>query len=250
MPRVLIVAENLQQYERLKLALNHEKDVHITAANLRQLNSKNLRMLRQADLIVLEDTQDFEAQLQGDTSLAFLRKTGLPIMIVPVAASESTNQKPRVLNLTEQRVAQGDLSVLLRKIYTHYSSELGKLTSTVSTGVGPVASGSSIDMEYRYSLEATAPVAEVSTSSRSMASSQNVNSASKMTHTLSTIRRISDQLREPLSNMNLAIHMLGRVQSVEERDRYLRLLREEYNRELQLLNQLDNHLETNFPRTP
>ncbi|MEL6385079.1 MAG: hypothetical protein AAFQ89_21965 [Cyanobacteria bacterium J06626_18] len=251
MPRVLIVAENLQQYERLKLALNREEDVYITVANLRQLNSKNLRILRQADLILVEETQDFDNQLPGEAPVAFLKKAGLPVVVVPVVTSGSPfTQRPQILNLTEQHVAQGKLSALLKKIHTHYSAELGKLESTVPMGKGAMASEPNVGMDSKkHSLE-TATAAAVPAASRGIASSQNVNTASKMTHTLSTIRRISDQLREPLSNMNLAIHMLGRVQSIEERDRYLRLLREEYNRELQLLNQLDNHLETNLPRTP
>ena len=252
MLRVLIVAENLQQYERLKLALSSERNVHITVANLRQLNSKNMRVLRQMDLIVLEDTQELsDDHLQGEALLSFLKKTGLPAMILPATIQGSPfKQTLQVLNLTEQRASQGSLSALLKKIHTHYSLEMGNLESAVPVGLGLVVSDSDISLDGGRPAGKGLSAPENPVLSSGIVSSQIFNSPSKMTHTLSIIRRISDQLREPLSNMNLAIHMLGRVQSIEERDRYLRLLREEYNRELQLLNQLDNHLETNLPRTP
>lgn len=61
----------------------------------------------------------------------------------------------------------------------------------------------------------------------------------KLSQTLSEIQKLSHALREPLSNMNMAIHILQHVQSAEARDRYLNVLREEYSRELGLLNQLE-----------
>ncbi len=52
--------------------------------------------------------------------------------------------------------------------------------------------------------------------------------------------KISAELREPLSNINVAIQMLQRADSVDERDRYLRILKEEYAREMTLLGQVDS----------
>jgi two-component system, OmpR family, alkaline phosphatase synthesis response regulator PhoP len=54
------------------------------------------------------------------------------------------------------------------------------------------------------------------------------------------LRKISADLREPLSNINVAIHMLQKASTSEERERYLRILKEEYAREMNLLNQVDN----------
>jgi DNA-binding response OmpR family regulator len=53
------------------------------------------------------------------------------------------------------------------------------------------------------------------------------------------VDRISQELREPLSNINLALHMLQRSESDEERSRYLNILREEYAREMRLLSEMD-----------
>jgi len=52
--------------------------------------------------------------------------------------------------------------------------------------------------------------------------------------------KISAELREPLSNINVAIQMLQRADSTDERDRYLRILKEEYAREMALLSQVDS----------
>jgi two-component system alkaline phosphatase synthesis response regulator PhoP len=52
--------------------------------------------------------------------------------------------------------------------------------------------------------------------------------------------KISAELREPLSNINVAIHMLHKADASAERERYIRILKEEYSREMNLLNQVDN----------
>ena len=245
MPRVLIIVENLQQYDRLKSAFTSDEDVQVSAANLRQINPKNLRMLRQVDLVVLESSLNNAEHPQTEESISFLKRTGLPtIVLPPITEGSSSTQEPLILNLAEHSVSQTGLAALLNIIRAYYVAELKKVVHDI-----PSQPISSFHVESNsHNPQISASTRGVPLSSRHSVSSQPLNNASKMTHTLSAIRKISDQLREPLSNMNLAIHMLGRVQSLEERDRYLRLLREEYNRELQLLNQLDNHLETNLPR--
>ncbi|MEO0456815.1 MAG: response regulator [Cyanobacteria bacterium P01_A01_bin.114] len=54
------------------------------------------------------------------------------------------------------------------------------------------------------------------------------------------LRKISADLREPLSNINVAIHMLSKTDDALERERYIRILKEEYAREMNLINQVDN----------
>lgn len=61
----------------------------------------------------------------------------------------------------------------------------------------------------------------------------------KLIQVLGEIQQLSHALREPLSNMNMIFHILQHVQSKQARDRYLNVLREEYRRELWLLNQLE-----------
>lgn len=51
--------------------------------------------------------------------------------------------------------------------------------------------------------------------------------------------KVIHDLREPLSNINMIIHMLKNADSEQERDRYLNVLKEEYTREINLLNQLE-----------
>lgn len=49
----------------------------------------------------------------------------------------------------------------------------------------------------------------------------------------------NQEVRRPLSNVKLAIEMLDKEQSKEQRERYLQILREEFVREIALLNQID-----------
>ena len=52
--------------------------------------------------------------------------------------------------------------------------------------------------------------------------------------------KVIHDLREPLSNINMIIHMLKNAESDQERNRYLNVLKEEYTREINLLNQLES----------
>jgi two-component system, OmpR family, alkaline phosphatase synthesis response regulator PhoP len=49
------------------------------------------------------------------------------------------------------------------------------------------------------------------------------------------LSQLTEDLREPLSNINLALHMLSHAKTEEERNRYIDILRQEYNREMRLL---------------
>jgi DNA-binding response OmpR family regulator len=52
------------------------------------------------------------------------------------------------------------------------------------------------------------------------------------------LNNLISELREPLSNINIAIQMLREASSDEQRDRYLKVLQEEFSREINLLNQV------------
>lgn len=49
------------------------------------------------------------------------------------------------------------------------------------------------------------------------------------------LTQLTEDLREPLSNINLAIHMLAHAKTDAERDRYIDILKQEYQREMRLL---------------
>ncbi|MEM9006261.1 MAG: hypothetical protein AAGE59_22375, partial [Cyanobacteria bacterium P01_F01_bin.86] len=199
MLRVLIIADDLQQYERLKGALDADETVSVTAINLQQVNPKNLRVLRQADLILFEDSLSHAEHSLTEEPIASLKRTGLPIMVLPaLGQSSSATQEPLVLNLTEQSVAQTGLAALLNKIRVYYLAELKENIRGFPT---KSISNFNAESKSHYLQMST----DTSSSHRAVPSLQG-NNTSKMLHTLSAIRRISDQLREPLSNMNLAIH--------------------------------------------
>lgn len=52
------------------------------------------------------------------------------------------------------------------------------------------------------------------------------------------LNKIAQDLRNPLSNINMAIQMLEKAATLEERDRYLKILREECAREMALLSEV------------
>lgn len=52
------------------------------------------------------------------------------------------------------------------------------------------------------------------------------------------LNNLSQELRQPLSNINLAIHMLKEAPPGPQRDRYLTILQKEFAREIALLNQV------------
>ncbi|MGD1941254.1 MAG: hypothetical protein ACFB0G_08065 [Leptolyngbyaceae cyanobacterium] len=256
MQRVLIIAENSLQQERLCVALKFDKSVQLTTANLRQVNPRNVRTFKQVDLIVLEDTSEQGDPRTTEYLLSSLKTTGLPIVLLPsIEARLNHDREPLVLNLTEKTVAQPGLVALINKIRAQYASKTPSAKAPVnhkavesapsSSGLTPLANESRLKtlqppIEHPTNASLPTELAQSSSSPPDM---------SKVMYGLATMGRIAKQLREPLSNMNLAIHMLSKAESIEERDRYVKLLRQEYQRELQLVNELEslhNSLETSL----
>ncbi|MGP1375071.1 MAG: response regulator transcription factor [Almyronema sp.] len=54
------------------------------------------------------------------------------------------------------------------------------------------------------------------------------------------LEKISEDLRESLTNVNLALYMLSQASCDDERDRYMRVLKQEYAREMNLLKEVAN----------
>lgn len=52
--------------------------------------------------------------------------------------------------------------------------------------------------------------------------------------------QLSQDLRNPLSSINMALHMLKECKVEEQRQRYLDIIQHEYAREVKLLNEVDN----------
>lgn len=257
MPRVLIIAENSFQQERLCAALNLTKDVQFITANLRQISPKNIKNFQQADLIVLEDTAEQADPRTTEYLLSSLKKTGLPIVLLPPTQENqlTTEEEPLVLNLTETSIAKPGLAALINKIREQYvmqtqaDREQAQLQRLSRQRQFPSPETPAPNFQLESSWPSDRPPTDLDDDaqidSRTLFADpprppQRPEVSTKVTYAIAAMGRISKQLREPLSNMNLAIHMLGRVQSIEERDRYVKLLREEYQRELQLVNELEN----------
>ncbi|NJN30835.1 MAG: response regulator [Synechococcales cyanobacterium RM1_1_8] len=62
------------------------------------------------------------------------------------------------------------------------------------------------------------------------------------------LNKMIEEFRTPLSNVNMALNMLERAQSDEERQRYIAILRHEYTRQVGLINEVSNLQEMTSPR--
>ncbi len=60
--------------------------------------------------------------------------------------------------------------------------------------------------------------------------------------------KVIEEFRTPLSNVNMALSMLGRAGSDEERERYIGILRQEYSRQVGLINEVSNLQEMTSPK--
>ncbi len=60
--------------------------------------------------------------------------------------------------------------------------------------------------------------------------------------------KVIEEFRTPLANVNMALSMLERVRTDEERDRYLGILRQEYSRQAALIAEVANLQEMTTPR--
>lgn len=237
MKRVLLITDGHQAPDSCAMFLKRDKTLYVTEIDLSQISakrlSKSLRSLKRTDLIVLESDAYYTGKATEENDLlASLQATGIPIIVLPTQASLTDyDVELRLVNWTAQTKAQPSLQALLAKIQG-YPGRQASSTSSVNT----VTLSQTVSQRAAKTKPLHQQVGQIT----------NLHNNSDA---LVAIRQVAHQLKEPLSNMNLAIHMLSQVQSLEDRDRYLTLLRQEYNRELQLLNQLDNYLQTNLPST-
>lgn len=246
MRTILLVVEEFWREEQLCQILDLDKISRLITVNIRQINSKNIKTLRQADLILVEKISNSSELSFWENVLTLLESTGIPLMLLPTISSESGFEE-KITWLNGQAIASGhpDLSELIDQI----QSRLAKLIQTRSPSVGRFSSQadeklSQTDDSFKETAERVHAQDGRALSHKKAQpifekTDQKSPISSKVFHCLRAIEHTSNKLREPLSNMNLAIHMLGKVSSTEERDRYVKLLREEYQRELQLLNELE-----------
>ncbi len=226
MKKVLIVTENPEEQDYLRSRLSQEDTLQVATANPRQINPINLKKIRQSDVIILTESLPLGCDRMSERLLTTLKQTGVPIILLPmVQGSPAPREDSLILNLTDERLAQSGVAGLITKI--RHLIHPDPLTEEGGS--------------YLQGMTST----QLPPSSHQPATPEEITvmptpaQRNKFTTGLLTLGRLTKQLREPLSNMNLAIHMLERVESLEERDRYLRLLREEYQRELQLVSELE-----------
>lgn len=251
MPRVLIIAENSLQQQRLCHSINFDQSVQLTTANLRQISPKTLKAFEQSDLIIVEDTSEEGDPRTTEFVISSLKITGLPIVLLPPPESQNSSRaEPLVLNLTEDAIARPGLAALINKIRNQFAAPTSpnptpssqppfftKLSpDQVQAATFKVASSELTEPFDQPLAEPWPPPSAAVGAAKQLQADQ----SSKIIVACTAMGKLTKKLREPLSNMNLAIHMLSQARSIEERDRYITLLREEYARELQLLNEMEH----------
>lgn len=241
MKRVLVIFDDSDLDSCSQPYPQFDSSIHITEVAARQINTKrlnkSLRILRKIDIILLQEAA-LSVQAHTHRLLTFLESTGIPIMLLPsLEKLVASDWQPKLLNWQEQNPSSPELTLLIQKIHSYYTTHR---TEDIAAG-----SALSLSIISDRPSQRNSPKPKTPNSYSLPPSASPPLTDSKVQTTLTAVRRIAGQLREPLANMNLAIHMLKRTHSAAEQERYLQLLREEYNRELQLLNQLDNYLQTN-----
>ena len=63
------------------------------------------------------------------------------------------------------------------------------------------------------------------------------------------LKSLSQELRKPLSNINMAIHMLKKATTDSQRDRYIEILKQEFACEIALINQVSELQQVLTPET-
>jgi signal transduction histidine kinase len=164
----------------------------------------------------------------------------VPILLLSLEKDDlATNREPLMLNLTAVRLAQPGIVTLIHRVRARLGIEAEWLTSMDTDSPRlelPLPSAATpTEVAPAYLPAEKTPTQAVPIPALATNSTQK----GKLLSGLTAVERITKELREPLSNMNLAIHMLEKEQSLEKRDHYLSLLREEYQRELQLVNELE-----------
>lgn len=250
MHRILVIAENSFQQEKIRSILELDESVQLIKATLRQASRRSLKALQQADLIVLENTRERSASGVTERLLAALKKSELPIVLLPVEdRGQFVGGETLVLNLTEHSIAKPGLAALINRIRErstnktpHYPQPISQ--SAPAPSLLPLAKepipNDDYGQEELFDLEADLADSNALMISESSDADAGINLPSKMVSAIVEVGQVTKRLKEPLSNMNLAIHMLSRVRSTDERDRYVKLLKEEYYRELHLINELED----------
>lgn len=245
MKRVLIIKDSLQKRGDIRCSLKFDKTVHVTTIDVQHISAKrlcrSLKLLRRTDLILLEDDPTHSGKLAVEDLLPYLQGTGMPIMVLPSIAEDSGSLKePQLFNVTKQNTTRPGLKALIDTIQVQCRMPNAKTQHYAQTKRSDLLDSlkePSENKSTKFTMDL--PVKAVVTEPLHQQVKQ-IEKHPKLTKLAVKIFQITDQLRAPLANMNLAIHMLEQVQSDANRARYIKLLREEYNRELQLLNQLDN----------
>lgn len=250
MQRVLVISKRIQQGHHSRFSFKFDETVHVSEIDAGQINPRRLvksfGILHRTDLIILQDSISPSERTSFKRLISFLEATGIPIVVLPeTTQKDQTSIEPRILNWPGHNRSHPEMASLLAQICSQYAvGESTVVSSQKNTKSSPVAAAqgsTSDDFGETVPSRTTQPF------------NQQVGvlaSYGKIASTFTAVRRVSGQLREPLSNMNLAIHMLSQARSPTDQERYIRLLREEYNRELQLLNQLDSYLQADLPVFP
>lgn len=217
MTKILIIEDETQIRNNLQLILEQSGYETITAAN-GQIGAQTAKS-QLPDLILCDVMLP---ELDGYGVLSSLREDKvtamIPIIFLTAKADRLDQRHGMELGADDYLTKPFETNELLRAIATRLERRETFNQQYIEQG------------KHKKTLEK-----EVHTTQQKLDETTKISSLQA-----ELLSKITEDLRNPLSNINMAIYMLKQAQSEEDSARYLMVLQEECAREIQILNEIEN----------
>jgi two-component system alkaline phosphatase synthesis response regulator PhoP len=217
MPRILIIEDETQIRKNLQQILELSDYKVLTAAN--GLIGIEIAKTQLPDLILCDIMLP---ELDGYGVLASLREDKATALIPVIFLTAKAER-------TEQRLGMelGADDYLTKPFNTD------EVLQAITTRLARTAA---VNRQYAEQIEQNKTLEkEVQAAQEKLEKSLKVSALQT-----DVLAKVTEDLRNPLSNINIAIHMLKQAPSQKERERYLKVLQEECRREIEILNEMEH----------
>jgi two-component system alkaline phosphatase synthesis response regulator PhoP len=225
MTRILIIEDEIQIRNNLEQILQLSGYETVTAEN--GLIGVELAIAHPPDLILCDIMLP---ELDGYGVLAALRQEkstfAIPLIFLTAKAEFKDLRQGMELGADDYLTKPFEQSELLRAINTR----LERKNILIQEYTDKLESNTLLTKELNKSL-----TKQVKETQENFEKSQQVSGIKS-----DLLQKLIEDLRNPLSNINMAIHMLKTASTPEEIERYVSVLQAECSREVQLLNEVEH----------
>ncbi|MBD2667155.1 putative diguanylate phosphodiesterase (EAL domain) with Response Regulator Receiver modulation [Richelia sinica FACHB-800] len=225
MTRILIIEDEIQIRNNLEQILQLSGYETITAEN--GLIGVELAIAHPPDLILCDIMLP---ELDGYGVLTALRQEkstfAIPLIFLTAKAEFKDLRQGMELGADDYLTKPFEQSELLRAINTR----LERKNTLIQEYTEKLESNTLLTKELNKSL-----TKQVKETQENFEKSQQVSGIKT-----DLLQKLIEDLRNPLSNINMAIHMLKTANTPEEIERYISVLQAECSREVQLLNEVEH----------